>query len=228
MKLAIALVGMSLLCFAQSGSGPASQQTYTLEPVTTTNVACPEAAVAGVTRARIKGPMLVTESGAVGQLSFFSADPALASAAEEALKKWTFKPVVKDGKAIPVIPTVAVDYTGCDAQHTVVTPEIGAATNFPERVRVSAGVSQGLILKKVAPAYPASAKKSHIQGQVLVNFVIDRDGNVTDVQPKSGPAELIPAALDAVRQWRYRPYLLMGRPVMVDSTAAINFSLSGM
>jgi TonB family protein len=226
--LATAVVGMSLSCFAQSGSGPASQQTYTLEPVTTGNVACPEAAVAGKTRARIEGMMLVTESGAAGNVMWFSADPALASVAEAALKKWSFNPVVKDGQAVPVIPSVAVDYTGCDAQHREVTPEIGTAKDFPERVRVSAAVSQALLLQKVAPAYPTSAKKLHVQGQVLVNFVIDKDGNVTDVQPKSGPPELVPAAIDAVRQWRFRPYLLLGRPVDVDSTAAINFTLSGM
>lgn len=171
--------------------------------------------------------MLITESGAVGDVLWFNADSTLGSPAEAALKKWTFKPVMKDGQAVPVIPSVVVDYTGCDARHTEVTPEVEAAKDFPERVRVSAAVAQGLILKKVPPAYPDSAKKSHVQGQVSVNFVIDKDGNVTDVEPKSGPPELVPAALDAVRQWRYRPYVFLGRPVMVDSTAAINFTLSG-
>ena len=61
-----------------------------------------------------------------------------------------------------------------------------------------------------------------------MNFVIDKDGNVTDVQPKSGPRNCLPAAIDAVRQWRFPSYLLLGRPVGVDSSTAINFTLSGM
>ena len=72
---------------------------------------------------------------------------------------------MKDGQAIAVVPSVAVDYTGCDAQHTEATPEIGMAKDFPERVRVSAAVSQGLILQKVAPAYPASAKSRTSKGR---------------------------------------------------------------
>jgi TonB family protein len=75
----------------------------------------------------------------------------------------------------------------------------------PSRVRVSQGVSQGLLIKKVPPSYPDEAHKKHIQGTVLLKAVINRDGDVQDLTLISGDPMLAPAALDAVKQWKYRP-----------------------
>jgi protein TonB len=107
-----------------------------------------------------------------------------------------------------------------------VPPDIAPARKFPARVRVSQGVSTGLILTKVNPVYPADAKAAHVQGAVILHATISKEGSVEDLQLISGPSELVAATTKAVKQWRYRPYLLMGRPIPVDTQIQVNFTLS--
>jgi periplasmic protein TonB len=68
-----------------------------------------------------------------------------------------------------------------------------------------------LVLKKVPPSYPEAAKAAHIQGNVVLTAIIDKDGNVENLQIVSGHPQVVPAAIDAVKQWKYRPYLQQGR-----------------
>ena len=82
---------------------------------------------------------------------------------------------------------------------------------------------KGLVLSTVGPAYPAAAKANHIQGEVILEVVIGKEGTVTDVQLVSGQPELASAAIDAVRQWRYRPYQYLGRPVEIHTKVQVNF-----
>src|ERR1035437_10322356 len=97
----------------------------------------------------------------------------------------------------------------------------------PQRIRVSSGVSTGLLIKKVTPNYPALAKQARIQGHVLLQAEISKDGTIQNLQLISGHPMLAPAAIEAVRQWRYKPYLLNGEPVAVETQVVVNFSLSG-
>ena len=94
------------------------------------------------------------------------------------------------------------------------------------RVRVSAGVTQGLLFKKVQPVYPEHAKYAHIQGAVVMSAIISKNGDVTDLEVLDGPIELVVSAVNAVRQWKYRPYLLKGEPVEVDTRITVNYTLS--
>ncbi len=107
----------------------------------------------------------------------------------------------------------------------------GSASNAtesqPNRVHVEHEVSQGLLIHKVRPVYPKKAIKHHIQGTVVLHALIGKDGIIRDLQVVSGPTELTQAALDAVRQWRYKPYLLDGELVEVDTTINVNFKLEG-
>jgi protein TonB len=107
-----------------------------------------------------------------------------------------------------------------------VLPDIAPAMEFPKRVRVSQGVSTGLILNKVTPRYPADARAAHIQGTVILQAEITKEGAVSDLQLISGHPLLAPAAIEAVKQWRYKPYLLLGRPVQVETQIIVNFTLS--
>ena len=100
-----------------------------------------------------------------------------------------------------------------------------SATVPANRVRVSEGVSQAMVVCKVQPNYPADAGGAHIQGRVLLSVLIGKDGSVENVRLVSGHPLLAPAAIDAVKQWKYRPYLLNGSPVEVDTQATINFTL---
>ena len=97
----------------------------------------------------------------------------------------------------------------------------------PQKVRVSQGVSEGLLLHKVTPNYPPLAKQARIQGAVVLQATIGKDGNIQNLRVLSGHPMLTQSALDAVRQWKYKPYLLNGEAVEVETTVQVNFTLSG-
>jgi protein TonB len=97
----------------------------------------------------------------------------------------------------------------------------------PQRVRVSTGVATGLLIRKVTPNYPQLAKQARIQGAVVLQAEISKDGTIQNLQLISGHPMLAPAAIEAVKQWRYKPYLLNGEPVAVETQVVVNFSLSG-
>jgi protein TonB len=105
----------------------------------------------------------------------------------------------------------------------VAVPHVAA----PQRVRVSAGVTAGLVLRKVQPTYPSLAKSARIQGNVVLQAQISKEGNIENLQVVSGHPMLINAAIDAVKQWKYRPYILNGEPVAVDTQVTVIFTLSG-
>lgn len=97
----------------------------------------------------------------------------------------------------------------------------------PTRVRVSQGVSQGLLIHKVQPTYPPLARQARIQGTVVLEAVIGKDGAITGLHVVSGHPMLTNAALEAVKEWKYKPYYLNGEPVEVSTTINVNFTLSG-
>jgi len=107
------------------------------------------------------------------------------------------------------------------------TPVAVPKVATPQRVRVSQGVSSGLLIKKVQPAYPPLARQARIQGQVLLQAQISKDGSIENLSLISGHPMLAPAAIEAVKQWRYKPYMLNGEPVAVDTQVVVNFTLSG-
>jgi protein TonB len=106
------------------------------------------------------------------------------------------------------------------------------ATSIPrlepvKRVRVSQGVTQGMVIHKVEPTYPRIALGARITGIVLLKAIIGKDGNIKELQVVSGHPMLVPAAMTAVREWRYRPYLLNGEPVEVETNITVTFQIAG-
>ncbi len=97
----------------------------------------------------------------------------------------------------------------------------------PQRVRVSSGVSQGLIVRRVQPTYPPLARQARIQGTVVLQAMISKEGTIENLQLISGHPMLAPAAIEAVKQWKYKPYLLNGEPVEVETQVQVNFTLAG-
>jgi TonB family protein len=95
----------------------------------------------------------------------------------------------------------------------------------PRTITVSPGVAKGFLLKGVAPVYPLYAKETGIKGTVVLQAIIGKDGHIKNLRVFSGPKELQQAALDAVKQWLYRPYLLNNEPVEVDTTINVIFTL---
>ena len=96
----------------------------------------------------------------------------------------------------------------------------------PQRVRISQGVTKGLLIHRVEPTYPPLARSARVQGEVILSAVIDVDGQIQNLQLVSGHPMLVPSAIEAVKKWRYKPYLLNGAPVEVETMITVIFSLS--
>jgi TonB family protein len=94
------------------------------------------------------------------------------------------------------------------------------------RIRISEGVSTGLLISKVLPVYPLSARQARVQGTVVLQAKISKDGTVEALRAASGHPFLIPPAIEAVKQWRYKPYILDGRPRAVETEVMVNFVLT--
>jgi len=104
-----------------------------------------------------------------------------------------------------------------------VTPTI--QTSSPKHWRISGGVEEGLQIRNVKPIYPAIALAAGIEGEVVLQAEIGKDGRIENLRAVSGNPLLIRAALDAVQQWRYRPYLLNGGPVEVETQITVRFGM---
>jgi len=96
---------------------------------------------------------------------------------------------------------------------------------MPARIRVGGNVQAASITHFVHPTYPLDAKMKHIQGTVMLHAIIGKDGRITNLEFLGGPPELKKAAMDAVQKWIYKPTLLLGKPVEVDTTIRVEFRL---
>lgn len=99
-------------------------------------------------------------------------------------------------------------------------PNLAGTHNHEGDIRVSGGVMAGLLVTRIEPVYPADTEA---QGAVVLHAIIGADGRVAKLTVVAGPAMLRDAAVEAVRQWVYKPYLLNGQPVSVDTTVVVNF-----
>ena len=106
-------------------------------------------------------------------------------------------------------------------------PPAPKAVVVPKRVRVSQGVTEGMLIRQVKPAYPAIARSARIHGVVVLSAIIGKDGKIQNLQLQKGHPMLAPAAISAVSQWLYKPYLLNGQPVEVETQITVNFTLAG-
>jgi periplasmic protein TonB len=105
----------------------------------------------------------------------------------------------------------------------LVAQELQVST--PQRIRISRGGSQFLLIKKVAPDYPPEARSRHIQGPVAFKAFISKSGDVEELYPISGDDLLIRSAMRAVQKWKYKPYVFQGRPIEVETQVTVVFSL---
>jgi protein TonB len=106
---------------------------------------------------------------------------------------------------------------------------VSGAVNAPKPVlqalNISQGVSQGLLIKKVQPTYPRNALTMHVEGTVLLIATIAPSGSISAVKVLSGEPLLTKAAVDAVKQWKYKPYMLNGEPVEIQTQVTVDFKL---
>jgi len=97
----------------------------------------------------------------------------------------------------------------------------------PQRVKQGGNVTAASIITQTKPLYPPLARQARIQGNVVLHAIIDKDGKVAQLEVISGHPLLVQAALDAVKQWRYKPTQLNGDPVEVDTTITVTFTMGG-
>jgi len=96
----------------------------------------------------------------------------------------------------------------------------------PQRIKVGGNVQSAMIIRKTPPIYPQLAKSARVSGVVHLAAVIAKDGTIQELHSLGGPALLIQAAMDAVKTWVYRPTMLNGEPVQVETTIDVNFTLN--
>jgi protein TonB len=109
-------------------------------------------------------------------------------------------------------------FHGLGTHPTVVQAHIGPK-------QISSGVAVGMLIRKVVPEYPIIGRNMRVEGTVVLQAMISKSGTIENLRVVSGPQLLQQAAIDAVRQWQYRPYLLNGDPVEVETTVNVDFKL---
>ncbi|HYB59890.1 MAG TPA: TonB family protein [Methylomirabilota bacterium] len=116
---------------------------------------------------------------------------------------------------------------GASESDTGGASETNVKPTAPQKVNISAGVAEGMLLQKTQPIYPPIAKAARIQGTVVLDVTISKTGDVESLRLVSGHPILVQPAMDAVRTWRYRPYLLNNEPVEVETTVNVIYTLGG-
>jgi len=127
--------------------------------------------------------------------------------------------------APPSLPLTSSASNSVAALNSIVPVNVPAPRPAPGSLRISQGVSQGLVVKKVAPVYSQTALQLHKQGAVELMATVSKEGSVSSVRVLSGDVMLANSAVEAVKQWKYRPYLLNGEPVEIETQITVNFRL---
>ena len=176
-------------------------------------------------------------SGAPSSMKHSSSTSSAADKPAEEAKPEAAPLVVKGGTAAaahkapaaadaPAPSIMGIAATGAGAPPPDLVSGAGSAPKpILQTLSVSQGVSRGLLMKKVQPVYPTSALTMRIEGAVELQATISKTGDITHVKALSGNPQLTKAATDAVKQWKYKPYLLNGEPVEIQTEITVNFKL---
>jgi TonB family protein len=172
---------------------------------------------------------IVGSDGLVKDLTVVSGPALLRDAAMDAVKQWTYKPYLLNGRPTDVDTTITVNFTLTDTGQGAETRDTGQAQPVlpplpTGRVRVSSGVMAGQKLSGGMPNFCLIAGQERVNGTVSLHVVVDRTGSVSEADVTSGAAVLRQAATEAVRGWMFKPYLLNGDPVEVETTVTISES----
>jgi TonB family protein len=171
--------------------------------------------------------------GHVSDLKVLSGHPMLVQAALDAVQNYVYKPFLLNGQAVACQTTVevpfkldsagTVDETGPKSNSAAPATVAPLPETFPQ-VRVGGGVMAGNLIEAPKPVYPALASAAHIRGVVVLKVHIGSDGHVIEAAVVSGHPMLAQAAIDAVKQYVYKPYILNGNPIEVVTTVQVPFA----
>lgn len=188
-------------------------------------VTYPAAAKQTNTQGYVVVKITVNENGDVEEVENVSGDPALAAAAADGIRQWKFKPFIKDGKSVKVSTKVEFRFAIADGKCTNGVKEATVTTAFERKLTVSEGEMQKFVCKKVVPVKSHLAELASVGGDVVMEVMVGKDGTVQSLRVLGNPSPLLaPSALEAAKQWRYRPYVVLGEPVPVLTTIKFTFS----
>ena len=179
---------------------------------------------------------IVGKTGLVEELTVISGPEVLRSSALDAVRQWTYKPYLLNGNPVAVETMIVVNYMlnqpapvdlpgGVMGGRATEAPPSTPALSPSGRMRVSAGVMAGLITTKKTPVSQSRKGSPHYRSR-RTSGVVDTHGKVSELNVLSGPELLRQAAVDAVSQWTYKPYLLNGKPVDVITSMTVHFMLT--
>jgi TonB family protein len=164
----------------------------------------------------------IDKSGNVENLQMLSGHPMLVGAALDAVKQWKYRPYEVNGIPRVVETTIRVEFSKANEG---VTGTSAPPAESP--VLVTAEDMRDRFVYKVAPVYPPLARQARIQGTVILRVIINKLGEVRDTQLVNGHPMLAPAAVEAVKKWRYIPYESDGETVEIQTDVQVIFRLPG-
>ena len=201
-------------------------------------------------QARIQGivilKIVISKSGNVQSLQLVKGHPMLAPAAFDAVRQWKYQAYILNGEAIEVETNVQVNFvlgpqppsegiagdapggvhSGVIGNLTTETPQTSVDPAKPKPVQVSEAVMRGFRTVKIVPTYPPMALSQRIEGEVRLKMLINTSGDVEKLDLISGHPIFVAAVIEAVKQWKYKPYLLNGEPAEVDTLISVRFTRS--
>ena len=177
-------------------------------------------------QARVEGVVILEPEtdiyGRIQSIRVLRSIPLLDQAAIDAVRQWVYEPLMINGKPRGCIFTTTVRFTLDGGK-----PAPPAKDGEPLTLKISGGVKGPKLIKQVDPIYPEAARKSRVEGTVIMEVTTDIYGRVRDVKILRSIPLLDQAALDAVRQWVYEPPIINGQPISVTFTATVRFVLDG-
>jgi len=162
---------------------------------------------------------IISEAGNIESLQMVSGHPMLVPAALRAVKQWRYRPYEVNGIPRAVETTIHVEFAKEGAE------TIASEAESP--VLATAEDMRGRLIYRVGPIYPPLARQARIQGVVVLRVIINKLGEVGDTQVVRGHPMLSPAAVDAVKKWRYIPYESDGRTAEIETEVRVIFTLAG-
>jgi hypothetical protein len=169
--------------------------------------------------------LTLSHRGSVREVKVVQGPADLTDAAIKAAKKRNFKHHDTWGEPDAQTVTVAVTYPQGENAKPEIRQAMAAGVPgciyLPARIRVASQAAESYVAQRVEPIYPAGVPNDLVF--LAVGVVIDKDGNVVNAWKLSGPDALITPAIEAVKKWKYKPYLLNGEPIEVDTTVWLKF-----
>ncbi len=229
----VASLALSTYCSAQTTTpnspstttGTATGDSAEIEVMKAVKAVYPNEAVAQSLQGQVVVKVTISETGDVENPEVVSGDPVFAKPAIDAAKQWKFKPFIQHGKPVKIATRIPFDFAF--AENVKDVPPTISDADGTKRAQVPEGVLKGMLIHRVQPDYPDIAESHRIEGTVVLHAIIGKDGKIKNLKVVSGPEMLARSAIGAVEQWVYKPYLLMGQPIEVDSKIVVNFQLGG-